>query len=58
MKHAQTYMNTCPTADGLQFMPPFGASNPLAVCGVPAEARAPHRHKLYQTRRLKGNHDN
>lgn len=29
MKHAQTFMNTCPTADGLQFMPPFGASNPL-----------------------------
>ena len=29
MKHAQTYMNTCSTADGLQFMPPFGASNPL-----------------------------
>ena len=29
MKHAQIYMNTCPTADGLQFMPPFGATNPL-----------------------------
>ena len=25
MKHAQTYMNTCSTADGLQLMPPFGA---------------------------------
>ena len=29
MQHAQTYMNTCSTADGLQFMPPFGAINPL-----------------------------
>lgn len=31
MKREQTYMDTRPTADGLQFMPPFGASSPLGV---------------------------
>lgn len=47
MKHAQTFMNTCPTADGLQFMPPFGASNPLdaANCTTKRASRASGRGK-------------